>query len=295
MQGVAVDGARRLGRRSRPNHPLHRLGEPREQHASRRSASSRWTAQAARPRARCARHHALHQRDSGRRRRVQEPRTSPSPSPSAVDQLRRYHNARKARGRGRRQRRQRAALLHEPVPRRDELRRGAGRDDRRGRSLLPRVEGHGAGARSKRCRPSWARTRFRARTSSSPGCFGPRICSTSSGTSRCTSRSRGKTVKIVCRYQQFRAVQYAVERLLHGKTRTRGRRARPTRRHRLAHAGLGQEPDDGLPRAEDALHPRAAPLQGRRRHRPQGPRTAALRRRRRSPARPSSGRGRSAR
>ena len=29
----------------------------------------------------------------------------------------------------------------------------------------------------------------------------------------------GRTVKIVCRYQQFRAVRYAVERLLHGKTR----------------------------------------------------------------------------
>ena len=29
----------------------------------------------------------------------------------------------------------------------------------------------------------------------------------------------GKTVKIVCRYQQFRAVHYATERLLHGKTR----------------------------------------------------------------------------
>jgi type I restriction enzyme R subunit len=29
----------------------------------------------------------------------------------------------------------------------------------------------------------------------------------------------GRTVKIVCRYQQFRAVQAAVERLLHGKTR----------------------------------------------------------------------------
>jgi len=29
----------------------------------------------------------------------------------------------------------------------------------------------------------------------------------------------GKTVKIVCRYQQFRAVQLAVERLLHGKTK----------------------------------------------------------------------------
>src|SRR5487761_88430 len=29
----------------------------------------------------------------------------------------------------------------------------------------------------------------------------------------------GRTVKIVCRYQQFRAVQFAVQRLLHGKTR----------------------------------------------------------------------------
>lgn len=29
----------------------------------------------------------------------------------------------------------------------------------------------------------------------------------------------GKTVKIVCRYQQFRAVQYAIDRLLHGKTK----------------------------------------------------------------------------
>lgn len=29
----------------------------------------------------------------------------------------------------------------------------------------------------------------------------------------------GKTVKIVCRYQQFRAVHFAIERLLHGKTR----------------------------------------------------------------------------
>ena len=29
----------------------------------------------------------------------------------------------------------------------------------------------------------------------------------------------GRTVKIVCRYQQFRAVQYAIDRLLHGKTK----------------------------------------------------------------------------
>lgn len=29
----------------------------------------------------------------------------------------------------------------------------------------------------------------------------------------------GKTVKVVCRYQQFRAVQFAIDRLLHGKTK----------------------------------------------------------------------------
>ena len=32
---------------------------------------------------------------------------------------------------------------------------------------------------------------------------------------------RGRTIKIVCRYQQYRAVQHAVERLLNGKTRQR--------------------------------------------------------------------------
>jgi type I restriction enzyme R subunit len=29
----------------------------------------------------------------------------------------------------------------------------------------------------------------------------------------------GTTIKVVCRYQQFRAVQYAIDRLLHGKTK----------------------------------------------------------------------------
>ena len=48
----------------------------------------------------------------------------------------------------------------------------------------------------------------------------------------------GRTIKIVGRYQQYRAVQRSIERLLHGKTRHAGRRARPARRHRLAHAGL---------------------------------------------------------
>ena len=47
----------------------------------------------------------------------------------------------------------------------------------------------------------------------------------------------GRTIKIVCRYQQFRAVQLAIQRLLTGKTRAAGRRARPPRRHHLAHPG----------------------------------------------------------
>ena len=62
----------------------------------------------------------------------------------------------------------------------------------------------------------------------------------------------------------------------HGQDPAGGRRARPARRHRLAHPGLGQEPDDGLPGPQDAHLAGAAALQGRGRHRPQGPAEAAL-------------------
>ena len=54
------------------------------------------------------------------------------------------------------------------------------------------------------------------------------------------------------RYQQYRAVQRGDRAARTGKTRLRGRRARPARRHHLAHPGLGQEPDDGVPRPQDA-------------------------------------------
>ena len=87
----------------------------------------------------------------------------------------------------------------------------------------------------------------------------------------------GQTVKSVCRYQQYRAVNRAIHRLRTGKTRRAGRRARPARRHRLAHPGLGQEPDHGVPDAQAAHRRAAAPLQGGGGDRPPRPGAPALR------------------
>ena len=77
----------------------------------------------------------------------------------------------------------------------------------------------------------------------------------------------GKTIKAAPRYQQYRAVCKAIERLTAGKTREAGRPPGPPWRHRLAHPGLGQEPDDGVPRPQAAFHPRPAVEQGRCGHR----------------------------
>ena len=62
----------------------------------------------------------------------------------------------------------------------------------------------------------------------------------------------GQTVKMVCRYQQYRAVNRAIARLQHRPDAPAARRARPARRHHLAHPGLGQVPDHGVPGAQDA-------------------------------------------
>ncbi len=103
----------------------------------------------------------------------------------------------------------------------------------------------------------------------------------------------GKLAKKMAGYHQFHAVNVAVEETLRaaqwlaGRRRSRRdvrrgpparRRARrPPGRRRLAHAGLGQEPDDGL--LCRARHP--APGDGepdnRRAHRPQRSRRPALR------------------
>jgi type I restriction enzyme R subunit len=62
----------------------------------------------------------------------------------------------------------------------------------------------------------------------------------------------GKTRKVVARYQQFRSIHKAVGPLA-GRSHARpGCRSRRARRHHLAHAGLRQEPQYGLPRAQDA-------------------------------------------
>ena len=73
-------------------------------------------------------------------------------------------------------------------------------------------------------------------------------------------------VKIVARYQQYRAVQRAMNRLRTGKTRAiDGEHDR--RGGLIWHTqGSGQEPDDGVPGACDALGPAATGLQGRRHH-----------------------------
>ncbi|MDZ7667632.1 MAG: hypothetical protein U5K27_20255 [Desulfotignum sp.] len=49
-----------------------------------------------------------------------------------------------------------------------------------------------------------------------------------------TTNDTGQTIKIVGRYQQFRAVKLAVKRLLAGKS------PREAQRHHLAHPGVGQ-------------------------------------------------------
>ena len=67
------------------------------------------------------------------------------PIAAAVDQLRRYHNARKEAGEVEEAEGQRAALLHESVSRCDELRRSPRGSYRRRCSVLPGVEGYGAG------------------------------------------------------------------------------------------------------------------------------------------------------
>ena len=77
----------------------------------------------------------------------------------------------------------------------------------------------------------------------------------------------GRTIKAVCRYQQYRAVQLAIRRLLTGKTRAQdGEHDR--RGDHLAYPGQRQEPDDGVPDSQAALDPRAAQFQGGGGHRP---------------------------
>ncbi len=65
---------------------------------------------------------------------------------------------------------------------------------------------------------------------------------------------RATTIKIVARYQQYRACQQGARPAAAPARRRQPMGSRPSRRHRLAHPGLGQEPDDGVPGPGDA-HP----------------------------------------
>ena len=73
----------------------------------------------------------------------------PEPLAEAVDQLRRYTNQRRAGLRGGRQRRQRAAVRHQPVAGRHQLRRGARGLRRRDLRTLRAVEDGGRTGRQR--------------------------------------------------------------------------------------------------------------------------------------------------
>ena len=77
-----------------------------------------------------------------------------------------------------------------------------------------------------------------------------------------STNDKGEIIKIVGRYQQFRAVKLAVKRLLEGKDPARAQR------HHLAHAGLGQIADHDVHGAGDVSPSVALEVEGGLRHRP---------------------------
>ena len=193
------------------------------------------------------------------------------------------------RGAGRLRRRRRRASARSPPDREWFMpwRTIDGRDDCAARSM-PELE-------------VLLRGRLRASAASS-------TCCATSSSSRTTGG--GELAKKMAGYHQFHAVNVAVEETLaRGASRATlqespgryeagqqpgGEPGRPARRRRLAHPGLGQEPDHGLLRR--AHHP--APGDGepdhRRPHRPQRPGRPALRHLRPLPraAAPAAGAGR---
>ena len=108
------------------------------------------------------------------------------------------------------------------------------------------IEGDDARA-GRRCRSSRCCSRASSRSAASS------TCSATSSSSR--TRRRASSPRRSPGYHQFHAVNVAVEETLRatgalramatGPRRIRASR-RPARRRRLAHAGVGQEPDDGL-------------------------------------------------
>ena len=86
-----------------------------------------------------------------------------------------------------------------------------------------------------------------------------------------STNDKGEIIKIVGRYQQFRAVKLAVKRLLEGKTSPRAQR------HHLAHAGLGQIADHDVHGAGDVSASLALEVEGGLRHRPHPAGRPALR------------------
>ncbi len=152
-------GPARLGRRPRPDHPLHRLGHP-ERNKFTVVNQYRVDCPPGYNRGKAFIVPDLVLLVNGIPLVVVECKSPSMPEPlaEAVDQLRRYSNQRRASRRGGRQRGQRAAVPHQPVAGRHQLRRGARGQRGRGLPALrgledgggPRRPGHrgrgGAGA-----------------------------------------------------------------------------------------------------------------------------------------------------
>ena len=135
------------------------------------------------------------------------------PMVKAIRQLRRYANQR-----GQPEGNERLFYTNQFVVA-TSLREGPGRHVHRGGRAFRGVEDHRAGARGRCLRLAGRDRACRARSGWWRGCWPRSVCWTWCGISRCSCRPARKTVKVVARYQQYRAVHRALDRLTTGATR----------------------------------------------------------------------------
>ena len=135
------------------------------------------------------------------------------PIPTAIDQLRRYSNQRKAAGEVDEDEGRGAAVPHEPVRRRDELRRGP-------RGTISADVEHFAEWKDTAPIPmtevqaELGKDHLSSQNKLVAGMLRPAHLLDIIRHFTLYQEVSGRTIKIVCRYQQFRAVQVAIERLL---------------------------------------------------------------------------------
>ncbi len=222
LNGVAGRGAARIGTRAATRPSTSSTGTTPRTTPSPPSASSRSTARAARRRRRSG---PTSRSSSTASRSVVVECKSPTvsePIAAAIDQLRRYHNARKQQARSKRTRATNASSTPtSSSSRRATTRRVSAPSAREpsttwsGRTLLR--------CRSKQVQVELGKDTLSSQNKLIAGMLRPAHLLDIIRHFTVYQQVSGKTVKIVCRYQQFRAVQYAVERLL-----ARARRARRT-------------------------------------------------------------------